>query len=295
MANTIELLAKCLEDACKSNGSTVLHATGSAAYRYEDGRISMPDGDAPYIYVVVAGEMRLHTPSGIMDYVAGQYSASAIDTPRMADVKADQNTGSFLSLSVEVSLSDVIEVVLSMEDDLPSRILDGELCEEDMKIADASLLDTCLGLVRIQNDSPQSRFLAKHLTRELAFHALCGTNGAAFLKGMVGMRKFSEIYELNSWIKENFRERFTVEELAEKFNMSPSALHVKFKSAVGMGPLQCQKRLRLTEARRLMLDEGRNVTEAAFEVGYESSSQFTRDYKNMFGVPPKEDIIALKA
>ena len=76
--------------------------------------------------------------------------------------------------------------------------------------------------------------------------------------------------------------------------MSVSLFHQKFKSAVGMGPLQCQKRLRLTEARRLMLDESRNVTEASLEVGYESVSQFIRDYRKMFGAAPKEDISRFK-
>ena len=77
--------------------------------------------------------------------------------------------------------------------------------------------------------------------------------------------------------------------------MSVSSLHQKFKSAIGMGVLQCQKRLRLSEARRLMLSEGRSVTESALEVGYESVSQFIRDYKKMFGGAPKGDIKALGA
>ena len=85
-----------------------------------------------------------------------------------------------------------------------------------------------------------------------------------------------------------------MEELAEQQNMSVSLFHQRFKSAVGMGPLQCQKRLRLTEARRLMLDEGRNVTEASIEVGYESLSQFIRDYRKMFGAAPKEDVMRLR-
>lgn len=76
--------------------------------------------------------------------------------------------------------------------------------------------------------------------------------------------------------------------------MSVSQFCQKFKSAVGMGPMQCQKRLRLTEARRLMLDEGRNVTEASAEVGYESLSQFIRDYRRMFGAAPKEDVLSLR-
>lgn len=85
-----------------------------------------------------------------------------------------------------------------------------------------------------------------------------------------------------------------MENLAEQRNMSVSLFHQKFKSAVGMGPLQCQKRLRLTEARRLMLDDSKNVTEASLEVGYESVSQFIRDYRKMFGSAPKEDILNIQ-
>ncbi len=111
---------------------------------------------------------------------------------------------------------------------------------------------------------------------------------------MIQISQADEIYAANSWIKENFRHPFTVSELAEQSNMSVSMFHQKFKSAVGMGPMQCQKRLRLTEARRLMLDESKNVTEASIEVGYESLSQFIRDYRKMFGAAPKEDILTLQ-
>ncbi|MGN0034432.1 MAG: helix-turn-helix domain-containing protein [Coriobacteriales bacterium] len=121
-----------------------------------------------------------------------------------------------------------------------------------------------------------------------------GTSGKQFLESAIRMRSSDDIYVANSWIKDNFRESFSVEELASKWNMSPSSFHQKFKSAVGMGPLQCQKRLRLTEARRMMLDEGANVTEAAYSVGYESSSQFTRDYKKAFGATPSDDVKLLR-
>lgn len=77
--------------------------------------------------------------------------------------------------------------------------------------------------------------------------------------------------------------------------MSVSALHQKFKNAIGMGLLQCQKRLRLSEARRLLLNDEKNVTDAAMEVGYESISQFIRDYKKTFGYSPKEDIKNLRS
>ena len=130
--------------------------------------------------------------------------------------------------------------------------------------------------------------------QEVIYYLLCGSCGKQFIQSIADVGQADGIYEANSWIKENFRSSFTVEELAARRNMSVSLFHQKFKSAVGMGPLQCQKRLRLTEARRLMLDENKNVTEASLDVGYESTSQFIRDYRKMFGLPPGEDIGRLR-
>lgn len=139
-----------------------------------------------------------------------------------------------------------------------------------------------------------SDFIRKNIIREIIYYVLCGSCGKQFLQTITNIQKIDEIYEANNWIKQNFRSSFTVGSLAEQQNMSVSLFHQKFKNAVGMGPLQCQKRLRLTEARRLMLDENRNVTEASLEVGYESVSQFIRDYKKIFGAAPKEDILHFK-
>lgn len=123
---------------------------------------------------------------------------------------------------------------------------------------------------------------------------LCGSCGKRFLQSIANIGQVNEIYGANSWIKENFRDPFTVERLAEQWSMSVSLFRQKFRDAVGMGPLQCQKRLRLTEARRLMLDEGKNVTEAAMEVGYERVSQFVREYRKMFDAAPKKDILTIR-
>ena len=100
-----------------------------------------------------------------------------------------------------------------------------------------------------------SEFLRKNIMQEVIYNILCGSCGRQLLQSIVNISKADEMYEANTWIKENFRNSFTVEELAERRNMSVSLFHQTCKSAVGMGPLQCQKRLRLTEARRLMLDE----------------------------------------
>lgn len=97
------------------------------------------------------------------------------------------------------------------------------------------------------------------------------------------------------WLKDHFAEPARVEVLAKHVGLSPSALHLHFKAVTGLSPLQYQKRFRLQEARRLMLSDGLDAAEAAFRVGYESPSQFGREYRRLFGTPPRQDINALTA
>jgi AraC-like DNA-binding protein len=96
------------------------------------------------------------------------------------------------------------------------------------------------------------------------------------------------------WLKDHFADPLRVEALARRAGMSPSAFHLHFKGVTALSPLQYQKRLRLQEARRLMLGEGFDAAEAAFRVGYEGPSQFSREYRRLFGAPPRRDVAALK-
>jgi AraC-like DNA-binding protein len=97
------------------------------------------------------------------------------------------------------------------------------------------------------------------------------------------------------WLKEHFAEPLRVETLARQVRMSPTAFHMHFKAVTALSPLQYQKRLRLQEARLLMLGDGLDAAEAAFRVGYESPSQFSREYRRMFGAPPRRDVAVLQA
>lgn len=263
-------------------------------YDHPPGRFDMPDGSTPYIYVVLGGALRLHTPSGILDYATEQYSVSAIDTPTSGYVLATDNDGVMRAASLSFTLDEVLSVVLPIENDMAQQIIDGRMADQDMEQADRRVTESVERLIEIAEDSVQRSFLAQHIKREVIFHVLCGSMGRQFLQAVLGIRVSGDIYELNSWIKENYRQNISVPELAYRMNMSTSALHQKFKKAVGMGLLQCQKRLRLTEARRLMLDEDCNVGEASGKVGYESVQQFIREYKKMFGRSPKDDILFLK-
>lgn len=263
-------------------------------YRFTDKTIEMPETDNPYIYIVLDGMLRLYTPSGIMDYMTGQYSISKIDTPLSGTVLAFSEQQDFLAISIEFFPSDVIQTIIDLDSGLTERIMSEQLSEQEMTLSDREVLQSVSRLFSVMNQAVPSEFIRKNILREITYYILCGSLGKHFIQSIANIGYADEIYEANSWIKKNFRNSFVVEDLAERRNMSVSLFHQKFKSAVGMGPLQCQKRLRLTEARRLMLDESKNVTEASVEVGYESLSQFIRDYRKMFGAAPKEDIMNIQ-
>lgn len=258
------------------------------AYRFTSENIPMPEKNSPYIYIVADGSIRLHTPSGIMDYMAGQYSISAIDTPFYGEVLCFSEIGDFTSLAVEISVSEIISVMLEIDGDLTDKILGSKLSERMLSRSDEKVIHSVIRLLELSAEPEFFGFMANQIRREIIFYALCGSCGNRLIQSVINIAGASDIYKINNWIKKNYKTAFSVEELAQNNHMSVSNFHQKFKSAIGMGPLQCQKRLRLTEARRLMLNENISVTAAALEVGYESLSQFIRDYKKCFSPRPRK-------
>ena len=224
-------------------------------FRYTSKTIPMPQVETLYIYFVLDGEFRLYTPGGMLDYVAGQYSVSAIDTPEKGYVLAFSEQQDFLAASVDFTANDVMSAIIALNDDLTMQILDNTLNDEFKAKQDQCVLSCLERILDMLVEPVSMKFLCEQIRAEMIFHILCGSCGKAFIQSITNVKSAGEIYEANSWIKQNYRQSFKIEELAEQWNMSVSQFHQKFKNAVGMGPLQCQKRLRLPEARRLMLDE----------------------------------------
>ena len=123
---------------------------------------------------------------------------------------------------------------------------------------------------------------------------ISGDYGHLFFQQVFFDQKSDGVGKAIAWLKENYSRSFTADELAKVCNMSVSGLHHKFKIITRMGPLQYQKQLRLLEAKRLMLSGSMDATTAALQVGYESSSQFSREYRRVFGQPPLKDIKAVR-
>jgi AraC-like DNA-binding protein len=156
------------------------------------------------------------------------------------------------------------------------------------------LLDAVARLAALL-DSPQDiEPLAPLVLREVAYRLLTGPQGLRLRQIASAGAPAQRIARAIRWLKDHFADPLRIESLAKQVRMSPSAFHLHFKGVTALSPLQYQKRLRLQEARRLMLGEGLDAAGAGFRVGYESPSQFSREYRRMFGAPPRQDVAALK-
>jgi AraC-like DNA-binding protein len=159
---------------------------------------------------------------------------------------------------------------------------------------ESSLLDAVSRLLALL-DSPQDVGpLAPLVLREITYRVLAGPQGARLRQIAEAGATAHRIARAIRWLRDHFAHPLRIESLAKHVRMSPSAFHLHFKGVTALSPLQYQKRLRLQEARRLMLGEGLDAAEAAFRVGYQSPSQFSREYRRLFGAPPRQDVAALK-
>jgi AraC-like DNA-binding protein len=159
---------------------------------------------------------------------------------------------------------------------------------------DAPLLDAVTRLVGLLDNPQHVAPLAPLVLREITYRVLTGPQGSRLLQISSAGAPAHRIARAIRWLKGHFADPLRIESLSKHVRMSPSALHLHFKNVTAMSPLQYQKCLRLQEARRLMIGEGLDAAAAAFRVGYESPSQFSREYRRMFGAPPRQDVTALR-
>jgi AraC-like DNA-binding protein len=157
------------------------------------------------------------------------------------------------------------------------------------------LADCALRLVRLLDTPSAIATLYPVIMREICYWLLSGPHGGEIARMAMTNTPSHRVLEAMRALREKFAEAIRVDDLAAIAQMSPSAFHRQFKALTALSPLQYQKQLRLLEARRLMVSHGLNVEAAAFQVGYESPSQFSREYARMFGEPPKRNVTRMAA
>jgi AraC-like DNA-binding protein len=156
------------------------------------------------------------------------------------------------------------------------------------------LLDAVLRMVRLNENQRDIPVLSKLLQREICYRLVSSAHAGVIRQIITAGSQSQRVARAVDWLRVNFRDPLRVEDLAQHAHMGVSTLHHHFREMTGSSPLQFQKQLRLFEAQRLMLMDGMDSASAAFATGYESATQFSREYRRQFGQPPRKDVVALK-
>jgi AraC-like DNA-binding protein len=158
--------------------------------------------------------------------------------------------------------------------------------------ANPDLLDAVARLLRLLDRPQDIAAMAPLIEQEILYRVATGPFGPAQLQIAMLETPTNRVAQAIAWLRQNFTRPLRIEELAQHVGMSPSSLHHHFKAVTAMTPMQYQKQLRLHEARRLMLSERLDVGSAGYSVGYQSPSQFSREYSRLYGLPPLRDVTA---
>ncbi|WGI27291.1 AraC family transcriptional regulator [Halomonas alkaliantarctica] len=251
----------------------------------------------PSLCVIAQGRETVQLGDREIVYGALSYMVSSVDLPVNKLVIDASPENPFLAVKINIDPAEVAELVLQLGDTAHvSESIDSPNSACGMCVApvDLGILDAMTRLVRLLDSPADARVLAPLIQREIVYRALVGEMGSRMRDFASVDSQSHRIFQVISILKERFDEPLRVGQLAEDVNMSESALYHSFKQVTCMSPLQFQKKLRLHEARLLMLKEGLEASTASYRVGYESPSQFSREYSRMFGAPPRTDMIKLR-
>jgi AraC-like DNA-binding protein len=242
--------------------------------------------------MVVQGEKKLSLNEEIFQYGVAQYLVMPVDLPLsvcMIEATPDQP---YLGLKLKLDPVQLCEIIAQTnpDSDRKENSIRG-WCVSD---ANLSLLDCVIRLVNLLETPQDIPFLAPMMIREIYYRLLTDRQGEAVRQVATAGSNMQRIAGVIRQIKAEFTQPLRVEDLAEQANMSTASFHRHFKAVTSMSPLQYQKQLRLLTARQMMLAEAIDATQAAYHVGYESTSQFSREYARMFGAPPIRDIERLR-
>ncbi|WP_118134812.1 AraC family transcriptional regulator [Oceanicella sp. SM1341] len=245
----------------------------------------------PSLCVVVQGAKRIEVADKVLDYAAGSALAVSVELPAFGCVTKASKAEPFFGLTIEFDV-DTLRGVLEKLPKPPAVGPSGSGLFVETLCAGAR--DCIIRLVRLFNTPEAVPVLYPAIIRELYYWLLTGPNGGELRKMVQVDSHTRRIADSIIHLRRNFKRPFRIDELAEVACMSTSSFHQHFKNLTSMTPLQYLKQLRLIEARRLMVTEAATVTRAALEVGYESPSQFSREYSRLFGCSPKRDAAALR-
>jgi AraC-like DNA-binding protein len=246
----------------------------------------------PRICVIAQGAKRVQLGDDAYVYDTHHFLLTSVDLPTMVQVIKASPEKPYLGLVLNIDQREISQLMVdsNLPPPRPQQSSRGMATGE----VTLPLLAAFQRLIDLLDEPKDIPILAPIIEREIFYRLLVGDQGARLRQIAVVGSQSNQIARAIDWLKGNFTRPLRIEDLASQVNMSTSTFHHHFREVTAMSPLQYQKWLRLNEARRLMLAENQDATTAAFQVGYESPSQFSREYGRLFGSPPLRDITSLR-
>ena len=270
--------------------------SGTAVPRLSLIRADHPSAPVPAVYeaslcIIAQGSKRVSLAGQSVVYDASSYLLVSVDLPLVGHVLEASPAAPYLCCKIDfdpAALADLLvtERRVSSEKDVPVLAV---------YPTDPDLIDAACRLVKLLDRPETIDVLAPLVEREILYRLLTGPHGATLRQMGTVDSHLNQVSRAIATIRNGFQAQLRIDEVAAASGMSASSLHAHFKAITRMTPLEYQKQLRLQEARRLMLADGANAGTAGFAVGYDSPSQFSREYRRLFGAPPRQDIERLQA
>ncbi|BDR20567.1 TPA: AraC family transcriptional regulator N-terminal domain-containing protein [Vibrio diabolicus] len=292
LASAIEKLAKHIEKWANGANQYDTEIPGLRFSRWATPTPPTSYTHNPSICLIAQGRKRVLLGEDSFVYDANHFLISSVDLPIIANIIEASEDKPYLGVIMELDLTEISQLIVDSEltfnqsKEAQKGIAVGELSEP--------LLDAFLRLIELLDEGQSIKILAPIIKREIFYRLLITEQGARLNQIVTAGSHSHQIAKAIGWLKNNFVKPLSVSELAAYSGMSKSAFYTHFRSMTSMTPLQFQKKLRLSEARRLMLTENLDAMATTFKVGYESPSQFSREYSRLFGAPPSKDIKSLR-
>ncbi len=252
----------------------------------------------PSLCLIAQGSKQMMLSGELYQYDSSRCLLVAVDLPVAAQVVEASPRKPYLSVRLgldPVQIRSLLTETGPADDDLSEAARESvPLRGISVGCVDAALLGAAVRLVRLLDTPQHIPVLAPLIQREILYLLLVGEQGAARRRIARTGGEMESIVQALHRLKEDFAAPLRMDALAREVHMSPSRFHLHFKAVTAMTPLQYQKRLRLLEARRLMLGEAVDAATACYQVGYESPSQFSREYRRLFGDAPRRDMARLR-
>lgn len=259
-------------------------------------RADQPSVPVPAVYeaslcLIAQGSKRVSLGDRSVVYDASRYLIVSVDLPLVGHVLEASAQAPYLCCKIDLDMSALTDLMtaegrVAASHDLPVL---------SVHPGDSDLIDAACRLLRLLADPASIDTLAPLIEREILYRLLSGPNGTTLRQIASADTRLNQVTRAIATIRNGFHTQLRIDDIAATAGMSTSSLHAHFKAATRMTPLEYQKQLRLQEARRLMLSNGASAGAAGFAVGYDSPSQFSREYRRLFGAPPRQDVARLQA